>query len=331
MGFCAGFLIQATEVFAAEVGAARTGIVQAGAATEPPAALAWAYPRAAQSPVPAAPPGEYRVPGSTVTLSQAQISDEANPPDWFPHAHPPAPPIVAHGMEGGAKPCATCHLFNGAGFLGVPDLAGLPAAYIVEQMHQFRAGSRRSAERDRPAVGEMIGVAAAVGDADLARAAAYYAALPRHPWVRVVEADRVPATQPDLYGWLDLVPGGATEPIGGRIIEVAEDTRRMMWLSDPHSGVVAYVPRGAVARGDVAAGGGFGAPACAGCHGAGLRGEADVPALAGRSPAYLARALWDIKTGARRGPSVARMQPVAAALSAAEITDVVAYLASLKP
>ena len=41
--------------------------------------------------------------------------------------------------------------------------------------------------------------------------------------------------------------------------------------------------------------------------------------------------LWDIHSGARSGPAVALMQAPAAGLSAADMTDISAYLASLKP
>lgn len=41
--------------------------------------------------------------------------------------------------------------------------------------------------------------------------------------------------------------------------------------------------------------------------------------------------LWDIRTGARRGPAVAQMVAPAAGLREGEITDVVAYLASREP
>ena len=41
---------------------------------------------------------------------------------------------------------------------------------------------------------------------------------------------------------------------------------------------------------------------CAVCHGANLEGIGPVPALAGRSPSYATRQLFDMKTGARRGP-----------------------------
>ena len=41
--------------------------------------------------------------------------------------------------------------------------------------------------------------------------------------------------------------------------------------------------------------------------------------------------LWDIKTGARHGGAVSQMQAPASALNEAQITDIVAYLGSLKP
>ena len=299
-------------------------------APTPSPVLAWAYPRAAPAPLPEAPPGPQHVPGSKLTLTQAQVNDDANPPDWFPQEHSPAPAIVAHGGPGGPTPCGACHLFNGEGFLGAPSLAGLSADYIVEQVHAFRSSDRVSSEAGRPATAEMIGVASKVSDADLARAAAYFASLPPRPWIRVVETSTVPATRPDHYGWLDLVPGGGREPIGQRIIEVPEDFSRMR-LEDPHSGIVAYVPPGSIARGAALVRSGHGAEPCNSCHAANLRGLGQAPPLAERSPSYLARMLWDIKTGARHGPTVAAMQGPAGALSDTDIIDVAAYLASLSP
>jgi cytochrome c553 len=304
----------------------------AGAMTaEPPAELAWAYPKAAQTPLPSVGPGSHTTPGSHLSFTEAQLNDDQNPVDWAPDEHPPAPDIVAHGHKDGPTPCAECHLFNGAGFEGAPSLAGLAAAYIVQQVKAFRSGERRSAEQDKPSTREMIGVATKVSDAELAQAAAYFAGL-RHPsWYRVVETDQVPVTRPNFYGWRDLVPGGGTEPIAGRVIEVPEDPARM-FMADPHSGIVVYAPKGALARGEaIASAGGGSGLACKSCHGADLRGAGDTPSLAGRSPAYLARMLWDIRSGARGGPSVAAMQGPAKGLGVGEITDVAAYLASLKP
>ena len=298
---------------------------------EPPAELAWAYPKAAKTPLPSVGPGLHTTPGSRLSFTEAQLNDDQNPADWAPDEHPAAPDIVAHGHKDGPTPCAECHLFTGAGFQGAPSLAGLPAAYIVQQVKAFRSGERRSAEPGKPSTQEMIGVATKVSDAELAQAAAYFASLPHPTWYRVVEADSAPVTRPNFYGWRDLVAGGGTEPIAGRVIEVPEDTART-FMADPHSGLVAYVPRGALARGEaIVRAGGVNGQACKTCHGADLRGAGEAPALAGRSPAYLARALWDIRSGARGGPSVAAMLGPVKGLAVGDITDVAAYLASLKP
>jgi cytochrome c553 len=103
-------------------------------------------------------------------------------------------------------------------------------------------------------------------------------------------------------------------------------------LGDPHLGFVAYVPPGAIARGQGLAAHGVAAQQpCSACHGAGLKGSDEAPPLAGRSPTYLARQLWDFHTGARHNTAAAPMRIVAAGLDAPQIVDLVAYLASLKP
>jgi cytochrome c553 len=293
------------------------------------AQLAWAYPQAPDQPLPQAPPGTYRAPGSAFSFPAAVLNSRT--PDWFPNEHPPAPPAVAIGHEPGAEACSNCHNYNGAGFIGIPDLAGLPAAYIIEQAHEFAAGRRRSTQPNRPGTAVMTEIAQHVGEADLAAAAAYYSGLHRTKWYRVVETNVVPATVPDHYGWRDRAPKGGTEPINGRIIELPEDDHRMLWMSDPHSGVVVYAPTGAVARGQALVNAEAGGQKCAYCHGPDLNGTGVAPPLAGRSAAYLARELWDIKSGARSGPAVAQMQSPAHRLNAQQVTDVAAYLSSLDP
>jgi len=294
------------------------------------AELDWAYPSAPDAPLPQAPAGVYRVPGSPLSFSADVLNDHA--PDWFPNEHPPAPIVVAEGRKPGPEACSNCHNYNGAGYIGIPDLAGLPASYIVEQIHEFRSGRRRSTQPDRPSVQVMTQMAEQVIDQDLSAAATYYAALQRPHWYRVLETTTVPKTVPNHYGWRDLDPRGGAEPIRGRIIELPEDAHRMLWMSDPHVGVVVYAPPGSVARGAVVAhsGGGAGQP-CTSCHGAGLKGLGEAPPLAGRSAAYLARELWDIKSGARSGPAAALMQGPAKGLSAEQVRDVAAYLSSLNP
>jgi cytochrome c553 len=275
--------------------------------------------------------GPYRVAGSSLAFSLNQVLDDENPVDWFPSEHVRPPFAVAHQRPNGATPCAECHLYNGHGFLGAADLNGLTAPYIIEQVKAFRSGARRSADPARADTAEMIKVAKAVSDADLAQAAAYFAGQPRQPRLRVEETDDVPVTKPDKLGWLDLIPNGGREPIGARVIEVSEDMDQLL-LGDSHVNFIDYAPVGAVTRGEaLVRTGGASAQPCRACHGQDLRGVGDIPPLAGRSAPYLARMLWDIKSGARTGPTVAPMQTPVRGLTEQNILDTSAYLASLKP
>ena len=81
------------------------------------------------------------------------------------------------------------------------------------------------------------------------------------------------------------------------------------------------------AGGDAAAGAQKAKP-CAACHGADFNTpvSADIPLLAGQHEDYLARALADYKSGARKNPI---MSGQAAALSAQDIVDISAYFAGL--
>jgi cytochrome c553 len=121
-----------------------------------------------------------------------------------------------------------------------------------------------------------------------------------------------------------------TEPLGRRIIETPVNTEHTELLRNPRSGFIAYVPRGAVARGEALARGSK-TTACGACHGDDLDGLAVVPGLRGRSPSYIARQLVDMKEGTRRGLWAPLMAPVVAALSADDILNLAAYLSSLPP
>ena len=274
--------------------------------------------------------GPFRVPGSALAFYLKQASDEENPVDWFPQEHPTPPLAVAHKPPNGATPCAECHLYNGQGFLGAADLNGLTASYIVEQVKAFRSGDRKSAEPDRTDTLEMIAAAKHVSDADLVRAAAYFAALPRQPRLHVIETTDVPVTKADKYGWLDLIPNAGREPIGGRVIEVSADMPRML-LGDDHVAFIDYAPPGAVKEGEALVRTGGGGQPCRSCHGPELRGVDDVPPLAGRSASYLARMLWDVRSGARKGSAVTPMEAPARSLTEQDIVNITAYLASLQP
>jgi cytochrome c553 len=84
-----------------------------------------------------------------------------------------------------------------------------------------------------------------------------------------------------------------------------------------------------VQNGTTAAGGKV--TACTACHGADLRGLGPVPPLAGRSPSYIARQLYDMQHGNRNGAWTALMAPVVSKLNPEDLLTAAAYVASLKP
>jgi len=71
--------------------------------------------------------------------------------------------------------------------------------------------------------------------------------------------------------------------------------------------------------------------ACITCHGPDLMGIGDVPPIAGRSPSYIVRQLWDIQQGTRRGVSSQLMKMIVANLNEDDLVNVAAYVASRPP
>lgn len=304
-------------------------LVTAPLAAQERALPAWAYVLAPAPDVPddGAP---RRVPGSAVALTLTQTRDRFQIPDWHPDGHPAMPPAVALGRRPGAFACGFCHLPNGQGRPENASLAGLTAEYIARQVADFRDGRRRSAEPRHAPGAAMIAVARNADSAAVREAALYFAGLTPRRWVRVVETDSVPATRGAGF-MLVPVPGAAREGIAGRIVEVPEDLERTE-LRDDASGFVAYVPKGSVRRGEaLVAGRTARTQACARCHGASLRGAGDVPRLAGRSPSYLVRQLYDFQTNARAGAFATTMFPIVVRLTDADIVAIAAYLASREP
>jgi len=132
------------------------------------------------------------------------------------------------------------------------------------------------------------------------------------------------------------------EPINGRIIEAPEDMEQAETLRNPRSGFVAYVPPGSLEKGkDLVTTGGMRVVGnqiiqgkttpCVTCHGLDLMGVADVPPIAGRSPSYIARQVWDIQQGARNGAAVQLMKQAIANLDTEDLVAISAYVASRVP
>jgi cytochrome c553 len=121
------------------------------------------------------------------------------------------------------------------------------------------------------------------------------------------------------------------EPIGQRIIETPENLERTE-LRDDHSGFIAYVPVGSVKKGQalVATGGAGKTVPCATCHGPNLKGLDKAPPLAGRSPSYIVRQLYDIQSGARAGIATQQMTSTVTKLTLEDMVAIAAYTASLR-
>jgi cytochrome c553 len=309
---------------------------QSGAPESP----AWAYGVPA-TPAPAAANGGQRaggprppdtslkrIPDSTRSFTIAQLRDFFNVADWFPDDHPPMPDVFVHGRPPDVRGCGMCHMPNGKGRPENAPVAGLPYVYIVQQLTDFKNDLRTSADARKTNTLQMIQAAKAMTEEEVKAAAAYLAAMPWTPWIRVVEADTVPKMR--IAGNVFLpAAGGGTEPIGNRIVETPEDAERFE-LRDPHSGFIAYVPRNSVAKGAaLAAGGDNRTLPCRICHGDDLNGLGPVPGIAGRSPSYIVRQLWDIQQGTRKGVWSPLMQQVVAKLTQDDMLNLAAYAASL--
>lgn len=299
---------------------------------EPPAATfpAWAYAWDASAPS-KVDPALRRVPDSAASFSLARIQDVFFTADWHPADHPPMPDVVAHGRRPDLPACGSCHRADGTGGPDSCKLARLPVDYFVRQMADFKSGARMLTGPPRPAARSVVDSARAATDAEVMAAALYFASLTPRSRLVVVETDTVPVTT--VAGYLRVpVPGGATEPLGERILELPEDALRLE-LHDSRALVRAYVPRGSVARGaTIATKGTDRTSACVGCHGPDLRGGGVFPALAGQWPSYVVRQLYEIKAGVRAGPNAAvNMRPVVRMLAMGDLIDVAAYLATLPP
>lgn len=309
-----------------------------------------------------------RIPGSDLALERSLFrraqGDEGvkEVPDWAPEEHAPMPDIVKFGRsvrdsngefirfrdsdgevvfasggveDGGIRACGHCHNATGTGHPGNAATAGLPVGYIVQQMEDFKNGLRMSSDPRKGNVIRMGGYARLMTPEELTASAQYFASLPFPQMIKVVETDTVPKTR-SLAGEGFLVPlegpDAGTEPIGERIIEVPEHPE-LTEVRAPNAGFIAYVPVGSVEKGEQLAS----TLQCRVCHGPDLGGlnmgdlGGEVPPIAGRSPSYMVRQLFDMKTGQRRGAKSPLMKPVVDQMTTEDMVNVAAYVASRVP
>jgi cytochrome c553 len=290
-----------------------------------------------------------RLEDSQIELSLAEIRSAANGAsgivDWFPEDHPnPVPDIIKHGpvaLGKDARACGSCHLADGSGRPENASPAGLPAEYIVRQLNDFKNDLRHSSDPRKANSNTMVMLAKAMTDEEVKQAAEYFSAVTWRPHVKVIETSLVPKTR--IQGELFIpTEQERTEPIGERIIEVPTDVEASQTLRSSRGSWIAYVPVGSIKKGkELVTLGGMKivngqieqgkTTACGACHGVDLIGvPPDVPPLVGRSPSYLAREIFDIQQGSRRGSNsnVQLMKMVVEKLRPDDIVNISAYLAS---
>lgn len=301
-------------------------------AADGPPAWAYAIPPAAPAGARPAPDTSLKhLPGSPLEFTRAQISDAFGPADWFPGDHPKMPDVVARGRRPDVRACSLCHYPNGKGRPENAGVAGLPVAYFVQQMEDFRNGDRKSAEPRKSNTNVMIAIAKGMTGEEIRAAAEYFGSMKWSPWIKVVETETVPKTR-NAGGMYLTLEGDEKEPLGRRIIETPENAEATEVLRNPRSNFIAYVPAGSIRKGEALVTRGAGKTTqCSVCHGADLTGLGPVPGIAGRSPSYMVRQLYDMQQGARKGLWTDLMKPVVANLSEDDMLDIAAYTSSRHP
>jgi cytochrome c553 len=307
------------------------GMAASAMAADPPA---WAYGFTSYAPPPPpnpngrggrgpqAPPDMTirTVPGSTLQVPQAQIGGGAGakgPADWFPQDHPMMPDVVAYGRQPDVRACSLCHYPNGKGRAENAGVAGLPITYFLQTLNDFKNDKRITSDLRKANTGIMTTIAKAMTDDEMKAAAQYFGSMKWTPWIKVVEAG----------GLFIALPGNEMEPINGRIIEVPVDGEQSEILRNPRSPFIVYTPKGSLKHGETLAK----SANCTSCHGSDLRGLGPVPGIAGRSPSYMVRQMYDIQVGHRNGEWSALMKPVVEKMSNDDLRDVAAYAASQQP
>lgn len=320
-------VIFAASIVAQQPAPAPTGPVPAGlpewAYTPPPAG----GPPPQVSALPADDAAVVSVPGTTKTFTRGQLRAQKETMDWYPEdRHGTMPDIIRFGKQG-VRQCSLCHLPDGSGRPENAPVSSYHPTYFLQQMQDFRDGLRKSADPRKANTNTMIGFAKATTHEEDLAAAQYFSQQPYPRRIKVVESKTAPKVrlQGGMHMAIPMNEGGGMEPIkADDIVEIPDDNLRAE-ARDTRATWTAYVAPGTLSRGKQLAT----KYQCAMCHGANLEGIGPVPPLAGRSPSYTMRQLFDMKTGARRGPWSALMKNIVTSMSVQEMTAVSAFAASI--
>jgi cytochrome c553 len=297
----------------------------------------WAYtppPPAGSPPPPSALPADdnavVRIAGTDKTMTRGALRALKEIPDWYPEdRHGTMPEIVKVGRGQDVRACGLCHLADGSGRPENAPVSAYHPTYFKQQMEDFKNGLRRSADPRKANTNNMIKFAAGATPEEVQAAADYFAAQPYPRRIKVVESRTAPKVrlQGGMHMAIPAAEGGGMEPLANdHIVEVPDDNLRAE-ARDTRMTWTAYVPTGTLNRGKQLAA----KHQCGFCHGANLEGIGPVPALAGRSPSYTMRQLFDMKVGTRRGPWSELMKPIVNQMSVQDMLAVSAFAASVAP
>jgi cytochrome c553 len=302
----------------------------------PPGVPEWAYntppPPPGSPPPPTALPADdtavIKISGTEKTMTRGALRGVKEIPDWYPEDRQGQMPSIVRSGKEGARACGFCHLADGSGRPENAPVSAYHPAYFIQQMEDFKNGLRRSADPRKGNTWNMIGFAKALTPEETRAAAEWFAQQPYPRRMKVIESKTAPKVR--LQGGMHMkIPdneGGGMEPIGDHIVEIPDDNLRSE-ARDTRMGWTAYVPPGTLNKGKQLAA----KNNCSVCHGSNLEGVGPIPALAGRSPSYTVRQLFDMKTGTRRGPWSEVMKPIVANMSTQDMMAVAAYAASVAP
>jgi len=273
--------------------------------------------------------------GGTGAWTVTEIANDYGPVDWYPGDHPKMPEIVAHGdQRRGIRACALCHFPNGSGKPENAPVSGTSVQYFMNQMADFKNGLRHTTDKNKANAWEMPLMAAAMTPEEWKQAAEYFAAIKYIPKNKVVETAMIPKFAPNANNLFLPAAGSEKVALGNnRLIEMPDDPEDAQILRNPRSPFTAYVPPGTLKKGEMLAttGGNGKTIRCDICHGPGLRGLDPVPAIAGRQASYLARQMYDMQVGTRRGTWAPLMKDVVAKLNEDDMMALAAYVTSLPP
>jgi cytochrome c553 len=279
---------------------------------------------------------EWAQPETTTRFPESQLkpigdADTAARVKMRPLVPQSVPELIRNGMVNpqthnpGFGVCMNCHTPGGFGMPQSAPLAGLPAGYFLRQLQDMVSGERK------PYRPQMAEFARLLTPEDMKQLAEFYASQRFIPWIDVRETDSAPKTVVGPRDIIAAAPEGGETPLGSRIVELSNGAEQPYVPNGP--AYTAYVPIGSLRRGEslVNRGGDGRTIQCTSCHGGNLLGNSVVPPIAGRSPVYTARQLYQFKDGNRGGSSAAAMKRVVMNLSDDDIIGISAYLASRPP